>query len=99
MILPKDEWQTVEMILTLKWSGAFKLYLYKGNNSYFKLEEESIDAVYLHSITCSCLQGFEGFSTEREFGILEEPRRVEQGFGVYGWSLRSRETEAIRSTL
>ena len=61
VIMPKDEWQTVEMILTLKWSGAFKLYLYKGTSSYFKLEEESTDAVYLHSITCSCLQGFEGF--------------------------------------
>ena len=73
VILPKDEWQTVEMILTLKWSGAFKLYLYKGNNSYFKLEEESTDAVYLHSITCSCLQGFEGFFYDAEFeAILSE---------------------------
>jgi len=83
VILPKDEWQTVEMILTLKWSGSFKLYLYKGTSAYFKLEEESTDAVYLHSITCSCLQGFEGFFLRRgKFGTLEEPRRVEQGLGV-----------------
>lgn len=26
VILPKDEWQTVEMTLTLKWSGAFSSY-------------------------------------------------------------------------
>lgn len=88
VILPKDEWQTVEMILTLKWSGAFKLYLYKGNNSYFKLEEESTDAVYLHSITCSCLQGFEGFFYGAgNSGFWKNYGASNRDLAFYGWSL------------
>ncbi len=88
VILPKDEWQTVEMILTLKWSGAFKLYLYKGNNSYFKLEEESTDAVYLHSITCSCLQGFEGFFYGAgNSGFWKNYGASSRDLAFYGWSL------------
>ena len=90
VILPKDEWQTVEMILTLKWSGAFKLYLYKGNNSYFKLEEESTDAVYLHSITCSCLQGFEGFFYGAgNSGFWKNHGASNRDLAYYGWSLPS----------
>ena len=88
VILPKDEWQTVEMILTLKWSGAFKLYLYKGSNSYFKLEEESTDAVYLHSITCSCLQGFEGFFYGAgNSGFWKNYGASSRDLAYYGWSL------------
>lgn len=88
VILPKDEWQTVEMILTLKWSGAFKLYLYKGSNSYFKLEEESTDAVYLHSITCSCLQGFEGFFYGAgNSGFWKNHGASSRDLAFYGWSL------------
>ena len=88
VILPKDEWQTVEMILTLKWSGAFKLYLYKGNNSYFKLEEESTDAVYLHSITCSCLQGLEGFFYGAgNSGFWKNYGASNRDLAFYGWSL------------
>ncbi len=88
VILPKDEWQTVEMILTLKWSGSFKLYLYKGNNSYFKLEEESTDAVYLHSITCSCLQGFEGFFYGAgNSGFWKNYGASNRDLAFYGWSL------------
>ena len=88
VILPKDEWQTVEMILTLKWSGAFKLYLYKGTSSYFKLEEESTDAVYLHSITCSCLQGFEGFFYGAgNSGFWKNYGASSRDLAFYGWSL------------
>ena len=88
VILPKDEWQTVEMILTLKWSGAFKLYLYKGSNSYFKLEEESTDAVYLHSITCSCLQGFEGFFYGAgNSGFWKNYGASSRDLAYYGWSM------------
>lgn len=88
VILPKDEWQTVEMILSLKWSGSFKLYLYKGSNSYFKLEEESIDAVYLHSITCSCLQGFEGFFYGAgNSGFWKNYGASSRDLAYYGWSL------------
>ena len=88
VILPKDEWQTVEMILTLKWSGAFKLYLYKGSSSYFKLEEESTDAVYLHSITCSCLQGLEGFFYGAgNSGFWKNYGASSRDLAYYGWSL------------
>lgn len=88
MILPKDEWQTVEMILTLKWSGAFKLYLYKGSSAYFKLEEESTDAVYLHSITCSCLQGFEGFFYGAgNSGFWKNYGASSRDLAYYGWSM------------
>ena len=88
VILPKDEWQTVEMILTLKWSGAFKLYLYKGSSAYFKLEEESTDAVYLHSITCSCLQGFEGFFYGAgNSGFWKNHGASSRDLAYYGWSL------------
>lgn len=88
VILPKDEWQTVEMILTLKWSGAFKLYLYKGSNSYFKLEEESTDAVYLYSITCSCLQGFEGFFYGAgNSGFWKNYGASSRDLAYYGWSM------------
>ena len=88
VIMPKDEWQTVEMILTLKWSGAFKLYLYKGTSSYFKLEEESTDAVYLHSITCSCLQGFEGFFYGAgNSGFWKNHGASSRDLAFYGWSL------------
>ena len=88
VILPKDEWQTVEMILTLKWSGSFKLYLYKGNSAYFKLEEESTDAVYLHSITCSCLQGFEGFFYGAgNSGFWKNYGASSRDLAYYGWSL------------
>ena len=88
VILPKDEWQTVEMILTLKWSGAFKLYLYKGSSAYFKLEEESTDAVYLHSITCSCLQGFEGFFYGAgNSGFWKNYGASSRDLAYYGWSM------------
>ena len=88
VILPKDEWQTVEMILTLKWSGAFKLYLYKGSSAYFKLEEESTDAVYLHSITCSCLQGLEGFFYGAgNSGFWKNYGASSRDLAYYGWSL------------
>ena len=88
VILPKDEWQTVEMTLTLKWSGSFKLYLYKGSNSYFKLEEQSTDAVYLHSITCSCLQGFEGFFYGAgNSGFWKNYGASSRDLAFYGWSL------------
>ena len=88
VILPKDEWQTVEMILTLKWSGSFKLYLYKGTSAYFKLEEESTDAVYLHSITCSCLQGFEGFFYGAgNSGFWKNYGASSRDLAFYGWSL------------
>lgn len=60
-ILPKDEWQSVEITLLSKFTGRPTLCMYKGNSSYYRLEAETTDAIYLRDLYLYGLEGIEGF--------------------------------------
>ncbi len=60
-ILPKDEWQSVDITLLSRFTGRPTLCMYKGTSAYFKLEEETTDAIYLRDLYLYGLEGIEGF--------------------------------------
>jgi hypothetical protein len=60
-ILPKDEWQSVDITLLSKFTGRPTLCMYKGNSAYYKLEAETTDAIYLRDLYLYGLEGIEGF--------------------------------------
>lgn len=60
-ILPKDEWQSVEITLLSRFTGRPTLCMYKGTSAYYKLEEETTDAIYLRDLYLYGLEGIEGF--------------------------------------
>lgn len=60
-ILPKDEWQNVEITLLSKLTGRPTLCMYKGTSAYYKLEAETTDAIYLRDLYLYGLEGIEGF--------------------------------------
>lgn len=71
-IQPKDEWQEVDVTLRMKYTGTPKLCLLKGSSSYYKIEEETTDAVYVRDIYAWGIEGIEGLfygSTECDFWI------------------------------
>lgn len=78
-IQPKDEWQTVDITFTAKYTGIPKLCLYRGASSYFKIEGETTDAVYLRDIYAWGLQGIEGLF----FGSAECGFWVNKGASKY----------------
>ena len=60
-ILPKDEWQSVDITLLSRFTGRPTLCMYKGNSSYYRLEAETTDAIYLRDLYLYGLEGIEGF--------------------------------------
>lgn len=60
-ILPKDEWQSVDITLLSKFIGRPTLCMYKGTSAYYKLEAETTDAIYLRDLYLYGLEGIEGF--------------------------------------
>lgn len=71
-IQTKDEWQEVDVTLRMKYTGTPTLCLLKGSSSYYRVEEETTDAVYVRDIYAWGMEGIEGLfygSTECDFWI------------------------------